>query len=345
MSEFVSSGHGVGIRAIGGYLPQRIVTNADLEKVFDTSDEWIRKHVGIRTRHWSASDEWTSDLGAAALRDACDRAGIGPDEIDLVICGTYSPEDMSPPAAVAIMRKVGMHGIPGFDVNSGGCAGGVFALDVGARYVQSGRSRRVAVVLSDVTTKMLDPEDRTMGVIFGDASACYLLEPCTPGLGVAPALLRSEPAEYGTASMKRENRTWPDGAPKQSIFGSVFAQMRGPAVRAFALDKIPGFVEEVLKLEGLVVDDLDLIVFHQANYVLIHELMERLGLPPERTVTNVERIGNTSGAGLPMALHDAIDAGRLRRGDVVLLISFGAGMSCGGTVIRWTGSEDFGLVD
>lgn len=172
-----SAPSGVGIRAIGGYLPERVVTNADLERTLDTTDAWIREFIGVRTRRWSAPDEWTSDLGAAAVLDACRRAGVAPDSIDLVICGTYTPDHHIPAAAVATMCKLGIQDVPGFDVNSGGCPGSTFALDVGAKYVALGAYRRVAVVLADVNTKIFDPEDRTVGVIFGDRAACYLLEP------------------------------------------------------------------------------------------------------------------------------------------------------------------------
>jgi 3-oxoacyl-[acyl-carrier-protein] synthase-3 len=332
---------GVGIRAIGGAIPERVVTNADLERTLETTDEWITRHLGIVTRHWSAPDQTTSDLGAAALQDAVDRAGVPLDSVDLVICGTYTPDHMIPAAAVAIMRKAGLNDVPGFDVNSGGCPGGSFALDVGAKYLLSGGYRRVAVVLADTTTKLLDPEDRNCGVIFGDGAACYLLEPTAPGTGVGPVLMRSDPTSYDTAYVKREKRTWPDGTPKVTAFGENYTYMHGRSVRNFALDNVPGFVHELMEREGKTVEDIDLIVFHQANYHLIGTLMEKLGLPRERTVTNVERLGNTSGAGVPLALRDAVDAGRVNPGDTVVLVSFGAGMSYGGTVIRWAGDADY----
>lgn len=332
---------GVGIRAIGGHLPERVVTNAELEQTLDTTDAWIREFIGVKTRRWSGPDEWTSDLGAAALLDACRRAGVSPDTVDLVICGTYTPDHHIPAAAVAIMGKLGIRDVPGFDVNSGGCPGGTFALDVGAKYVASGAYRRVAVVLADVNTKIFDPEDRTVGVIFGDGAACYLLEPTAPGTGVGTALLRSDPSAYTTAYVKREKRTWPDGSPKQSAFGDNFAHMHGRGVRDFALDNIPGFVEELVKTHHLALEDIDLIVFHQANYHLIHLLMEKLGLPADRTMTNVQDYGNTSGAGVPLVLREAMDSGRITAGSNVVLVSFGAGMSYGGTVIRWASDEDF----
>ncbi|GAA1291421.1 ketoacyl-ACP synthase III [Streptomyces sanglieri] len=337
-----SARRGVGIRAIGGYLPERVVTNAELEQSLDTTDAWIQEFIGVKTRRWSAPEEWTSDLGAAALLDACRRAGVGPESVDLVICGTYTPDHHIPATAVAIMGKLGIRDVPGFDVNSGGCPGGTFALDVGAKYVASGAYRRVAVVLADVNTKIFDPEDRTVGVIFGDGAACYLLEPTTADAGVGTTLLRSDPTGYTTAYVKREKRTWPDGSPKQSAFGDNFAHMHGRGVRDFALDRVPGFVEELVKTNHLALEDIDLIVFHQANYRLIHVLMERLGLPVDRTMTNVQKYGNTSGAGVPLVLREALDSGRIKAGSNVVIVSFGAGMSHGGTVIRWAAEEDFG---
>jgi 3-oxoacyl-[acyl-carrier-protein] synthase III len=232
------TGYWVGIKAIGVRIPEQLVTNADLEQRLDTTDEWITRNIGIQTRHWSAPDEQTSDLGAAALLDACQQAGVSPDSIDLVICGTYTPDHMIPAAAVAIMRKAGLAEVPGFDVNSGGCPGGVFALDVGAKFIASGQYRRVAVVLADVTTKLFDPEDRTVGVIFGDAGGCYLLEPTKPGVGIGPATLYSDPTTYETALVKRERRSWPDGSPKQSAYGDNFCYMHGRSVRDYALDRI-----------------------------------------------------------------------------------------------------------
>lgn len=332
---------GVGIRTIGGYLPERVVTNAELEQTLDTTSEWIEQHIGVRTRRWAAPDEWTSDMGAAALLDACAKADVEPDSLDLVICGTYTPDHMSPPAAVALMRKAGVRsGVAGFDINCGGCPGGVFALDLGAKYVAAGY-RRVAVVLSDVTSKIFDPEDRTVAVIFGDGAACYLLEPTVPGTGVGPALLRSSPETYETAYVKRERRHHADGSPKQSGFGDQFTYMHGRSVREFALDVIPGFVEELLKAEDMTVDDVDQFITHQANYHLIHLMMQRLGLPPDKTVTTAQKYGNTSGSGLALALSEAVETGRVTPGDTVVLTAFGSGMSHGGLVVDWPSETDF----
>lgn len=332
---------GVGIRAIGTRVPDRVVTNTELEQLFDTTDDWITKYIGVKERRWAADDEWTTDLGAAALLDACERAGVAPETLDLVICGTYTADDIIPAAAVGIMRKVGVEGVPGFDVNSGGCGGGVFALDVGAKFVRSGAYRRVAVVLADVNSKLFDPEDRTVGVIFGDGAACYLLEPTTPGTGVSSAHLASFPSAYYTAYAGREQRTFADGRPKQSAFGDRFAVMNGRPVKDFAMEHIPPLVQQLSKDTGVALDDVDLILFHQANYHLIHALLKEVGLPEEKTFTTVQKYGNTSGSGIALALREAVDAGRVKAGDNVVLVSFGSGMSTGAALVRWAGPDDY----
>lgn len=332
---------GVGIRAVGRALPDRVVTNAELEQRFDTTDQWIRDNIGVRTRRVSAPNEGSGDLGARALLDACEQAGVSVDSVDLVICGTYTPDHMIPANALSIMRRVGLTSATGFDVNSGGCPGGVFALDVGAKYVASGEYRRVAVVLADVNTKTFDPTDRTVGVIFGDGAACYLLEPTAPGTGIGRTVLRSDPSRYHIAYVSRQPRVAADGTPIKSYFGDNFAVMIGREVRDFALEIMPAFVAELVDKEGFRPDDIDLYLLHQANLHIIHAIMERLGQPVSKTVTNVERNGNTSGAGLALAMRDAIDAGRLNPGDRVVLAAFGAGMNYGGMIIRWCGPDDF----
>ncbi|MBT8226293.1 MAG: ketoacyl-ACP synthase III [Dactylosporangium sp.] len=335
---------GARIRAIGRYVPERVVTNAELASRLQTTDAWIRERIGIETRHFAAPDEWSSDLGARALLDACDQAGLDVHSIDLVICGTYTPDHMLPDTAAAIMSKIGIDGTPGFDVNSGGCPGGVFALDVGAKYVASGDYPRTAVVLADVGSKLFDPEDRTVGVIFGDAAACFLLEQTASGSCVGSALLRSKPSHYRSAYGARESRTDVNGRRKRSGFGDNFLDMRGRDIWDFVENTIPGFIIEFLDKAGLTPDDVDFFALHQANDNLVRLILRALHQPLTKTVTNIQRIGNTSGASVPLVLREAADSGRLRPGDLVLLAAFGGGLNYGATLIRWCGPEDFGAV-
>jgi 3-oxoacyl-[acyl-carrier-protein] synthase-3 len=332
---------GVGIRAIGQYIPETVVSNAELERRLDTSNAWIQEHLGIRTRHVSAPREWSSDLGAAALTDACAQAGVRPDSIDLVICGTYTPDHMLPNTAVAIMRRLGLIGIPGIDVNSGGCPTSISALDIGATYVSAGAYRRVAVVMADVSSKLFDPTDRTVGVIFGDAAACYLLEPVDAGIGVGRAVLRSDPSHYWTAWASREVRIDGAGQRIRSGFGDNFMVMAGREIREFVLGCIPDFLREVVSKGGVTLDEVDFYAIHQANWHLVHSVMDHLGQPHQKTLTNVERIGNTAGASVPLILRQALDADRLHAGDLVLATAFGAGLNYGAVLISWCGPEEF----
>lgn len=336
----VAAGHRVGIRAIGRCLPDRIVTNAELAERLDTTDAWIRERIGIRTRRFAAPDEWSSDLGAGALRDACALAGIDVHALDLVICSTYTPDHMLPHTAAAIMAKVGVDGTPNFDVNSGGCPGAVYALDLGARYVASGEYPRTAVVLTDVSSRLVDPEDRTVGVIFGDGAACYLLEP-TSEVMIGSALLRSRPSSYTSVYAPRGGRLDAVGNRKESGFGESFTTMRGRDIWDFVTGTIPDFIREFLAKAQLTPDDVDFYAVHQANLNLVHRILSDLDQPLTKTGTNVEHLGNTSGASVPLVLRDAVDTGRLRPGDLVLLVAFGGGLNYAATLVRWAGPSDF----
>jgi 3-oxoacyl-[acyl-carrier-protein] synthase-3 len=334
-------GHSVGIRAIGRYLPERSVGNAELAARLPTSDAWIREHIGIETRRFAAPDEWSSDLGVRALADACERAGVDPNAISLVICGTYTPDHLLPHTAAAITRKAGLTRTPAFDVNAGGCPGAVFALDVGRRYVASGEYPRVAVVLTDVSSRLFDPEDRTVGVIFGDAAACFLLEPTRPGSGIGPVTLGTDSSRYWSVYAAREERTDAAGDRKTSGYGDQFTTMAGSEIREFVLGTVPRFVREFVTKADVDLADVDFIALHQANLRLVHGILDELGQPYTKTLTNVERLGNTSGASVPLVLREAEDAGRLRPGALTLLVAFGGGLSFGAALVRWSGADDF----
>lgn len=328
----------VGIRSVGRFVPETEITNEQLVERFETTDEWIRRKLGIHTRRVARPDQLTSDLAVGALHDACARAGVPPETIDLVICCTGTPDHMLPAMAAAVLRKTGLLDIRGFDVNAGGCAGGVFALDVGAKYIAAGEYHRVAVVIADTVAQCLDPQDRTGHAIFGDGAGCYLLEACRGDRGIGPTLMRTKPELYYTAFTERQDPA--DGGPNR-FSGPNYMRMDGGGVRDFALDVIPDFAEQVVKAAGTTLDEIDLIISHQANPALLRRLMSELGQPESKTVVVADRLGNTSGSSVILAMADAVDAGRLRPGDDVLLVSFGSGMSYGGSVIRWCGPEDF----
>ncbi|MBN1172272.1 MAG: ketoacyl-ACP synthase III [Micromonosporaceae bacterium] len=330
----------VGIMAIGSYLPERVMTNDELATMVDTSDEWIRARIGVRTRHIAAPEELSSDLGAAALRDACRRAGIDLDEIDLVICGSNTPDHPSPQTASMIMRKVGLSGTAGFDVRCGGCAGGVFALDVGSQYVATGRYRTVAVVLAEVNSKITNWKDRTTCVILGDGAACYLLRPCGDGVGIQKTILGTDPSGYYVAYVPAGGRAMPVTA-EAAEQGLQYFVMQGRPVLDFAHNQMPPLIRQLAAESGHSLDDVQLFVTHQANINIINNIMDLIGQPRQKTYTNVERRGNTSSASVPLALCEAVDDGCLKPGDLLFAVAFGAGLTYGACAIRWCGPDDF----
>ncbi|MET9384012.1 ketoacyl-ACP synthase III [Streptomyces sp. NPDC002928] len=327
----------VGIRSIGVCVPENEVTNAHLVERFDTTDAWMRERLGIFSRRIAGSDEFTSDLALGALEDACKRAGVEPAGIDLLICCTSTPDHMIPAVAALILRKAQIQGVPGFDVNAGGCAGGLFALDVGHKYMQSGQYDRVAVVVADTVAQLNDPDDRTQHAIFGDGAACYLLERCSDSPGIGRTLLGTDPARYYTAFVERLESE----GQLNRFSGPNVTRMDGKGVKDFALSVVPDFVDEVVEQAGVGLDDVRLIVTHQANPGLVRQLIGLLGQPSDKAVIVADKYGNTSGSSVVIALAEAERTGRLKPGDAVLLLGFGAGMSYGGTVVHWCGSENF----
>ncbi|MFF9977471.1 3-oxoacyl-ACP synthase III family protein [Streptomyces erythrochromogenes] len=327
----------VGIRSIGVCVPENEVTNAQLVERFDTSDAWMRERLGIVSRRVAGPDELTSDLALGAFEDACKRAGVDPGSIDLLICCTSTPDHMIPAVATMILRKAQIHGVPGFDVNAGGCAGGLFGLDVGHKYVQSGQYDRVAVVVADTVAQLNDPDDRTQHAIFGDGAACYLLERCSDSPGIGRTLLGTDPDRYYTALIER----LPGEGQLNRFSGANVTRMDGRGVKDFALSVVPRLVEEVIASADVTLDDVKLIVTHQANPTLVRQLIELLDQPGDKAVIVADRLGNTSGSSVVIALAEAERTGRLSPGDAVLLLGFGAGMSYGGTVVHWCGSANF----
>lgn len=331
---------GVGIFSLGGYVPQQIVTNDELSQLVDTSDWWIKDNLGIHTRHVAADDEISSDLGLQALQEACRNASIDVSDIDLLVCGTYTPDHISPSLASAVLRKAGLEHVAGFDVHSGGCPGGVFALDVGAQYAQSGRYETVAIVLADVNSKILDWKDRRTCVIMGDGAACYLLRPCRAGTGIIRTSLQSHPEGYYSAYVPAGGRELPVSTEVLANREQYFT-MTGREVREFALTRVPQQIRELVEGSGIELDDIDLFITHQANQKLVHKIMEILDQPIEKTFTNCEKFGNTASASVPLAVWEAREQGHLRPGSLIVTAAFGAGLNYGATLMRWCEAGDF----
>ncbi|MFP4150286.1 MAG: beta-ketoacyl-ACP synthase III [Nitriliruptoraceae bacterium] len=318
----------VGVAGLGIRLPERVVTNADLARVLDTSDEWIRTRTGIRQRHVAAREEATSDLAAAAAAAALEDAGLAVEEVAAIIVATTSPDHPIGATAPLVGAVLGSTA-PAFDLNAA-CSGFVYALRVAAGLTATGP---VLVIGAETLTRVVDPEDRSVAVLFGDgAGAVVLVQDETARLG--PFVLG---ADGGGASM-----LWtPAGGTRRPFDAEVLAErshflvMRGGDVYRNAVARMSESARTVLAQAGLGVDDVDLLVGHQANVRILDAVAARLGIAPERAQVSLDRHGNTSAASIPLALADAREQGRLHDGDRVLLTAFGAGLTWGACLLTW----------
>jgi 3-oxoacyl-[acyl-carrier-protein] synthase-3 len=314
------------VRGVGSYLPERIVTNEELSRTIDTSDEWIQQRVGIKQRHVAADGEFTSDLAVHAARRALDDARISSDEIDLIIVATTTPDLTFPATAAIVQQKLGMHHGAAFDIQAV-CSGFVYGVVTADSYLKNGVARRALVIGAETTSRILDWTDRTTCVLFGDGAGAAVLELGGDGeRGVLASSIRSD----GHFADKL-NTT---GGPSTTrTIGHV--HMEGKEVFRHAVGKITDVVENVLTATGYTVKDLDWFVPHQANRRIIEGAGEKLHIPPEKVVITVDRHANTSAASVPLALTEAVKDGRIKRGDLVMIEAMGGGFTWGASLIRW----------
>jgi 3-oxoacyl-[acyl-carrier-protein] synthase-3 len=318
----------------GMYAPTQIMTNHDLEKLVDTSDEWIRSRTGIRERRVAADDETTTTLCVNAGRDALAVAGMTPDELDLVIVGTCSPDYYMPATGVLVAHELGATRAAGFDVMAA-CSGFVFSLSTATAYVRSGMYRNVLVIGAELLTRFLDYTDRNTCVLFGDGAGAVILSASDePG-----GLLGIDMYSDGSG---RDGIIFPAGgsarptSPETIAEGGHFVHMAGKDVYRYATRQLAESAHAALRDAGLAVDDIDQFLFHQANIRIIESVQNAIGIPPEKTYLNIERYGNTSAASVPMALVEAVADGRIQPGDRLLMAAFGAGYTAGAAVFQWT---------
>ena len=316
---------GAVIRGIGAAYPDNIVTNADIEKMVDTNDEWIVSRTGIRERRIlpEGSPLKASDFGATAAREAMALAGVTPDDIDGIICAGIYPDKQFPATACFIQAKLGVtHGFA-FDVTAA-CAGFVFGVHLADLLIGSGQNKNILVVGSELNSRLVDWTDRNTCILFGDGAGAVVMSPGKDGQGVLKSFLRSD---GGQADVLYVNSLIAGG--KRAV------NMDGKLVFKSAVNELSGIVKETLTQAGFALADLDLLVMHQANIRILNAVAEKLGLPPEKIVINVDRFGNTSAATIPIALHEAHHQGRLKRGQLVALAGIGGGMSWGCNLFRW----------
>lgn len=316
----------------GMYVPERILTNADLEKMVDTSDEWIRTRTGIRERHIAGPNDLSSTMGAAAARKALDQANLRAEELDLLVVGTSSPDRPMPSTACIIQTHIGAPRAAPFDVQAV-CSGFVYALVVGTQFIRSGAVKNVLVVGTDMLTRYIDYQDRNTCILFGDGAGAVVLQATPAPAGV---LAWDLGAVLGTADLLQvpAPSTHPmaaDALPPET----QYMKMEGKEVFKYAVRAMGDSSIKVLAEAGLSVDDIALLIPHQANLRMIEAVAKRLELPMERAIVNIDRYGNTSAATIPIAICEADAAGRLHDGDYVLMTACGGGLTWGSAVVKW----------
>ena len=318
------------IAGTGSYLPEKVLTNDDLAKFVDTSDEWIAARTGIRERHVAADGETTGDLAFHAATRAMEAAGVQASELDLIVLGTTTPDLVFPSTACLLQHRLGANGCPAFDVNAA-CSGFVYALTVADKFIRSGAAKTVLVVGSETLTRMLDWDDRSTCVLFGDGAGAVVLKADTE-TGILSTHMHADGG-------KKELLWNPVGVsagfkPEEKNAG-VRVLMTGNEVFKHAVKALDSVVEETLQANGLDRHDIDWLIPHQANLRIIEATAKRLDMPMERVVVTVDKHGNTSSGSVPLALDEAVRSGKVQRGQLVLLEAFGGGFTWGSALLRY----------
>jgi 3-oxoacyl-[acyl-carrier-protein] synthase-3 len=322
------------ITALGAYVPPQVLTNQDLEALVDTNDQWIMERTGIKERHVLAKGLGVSDICTEAAKKCIAARGIDPSEIELIIVGTVTPDMMFPSTACLVQHKIGAKGAWGFDV-SGGCSGFVYALQAGVKMVESGAQKMVLVCGAVANTRMTDYTDRTTCVLFGDGGGAVLIEPCEEGeVGFIDYVHEIDGAGGVSLNMPAGGSLNP--ASHETIDKKMhFIHQDGPAVYKFAVRKMAEATTKLLARNGVTGADLGCFIPHQANLRIINATADRLGMDRSRVIVNIEKYGNTSAGTIPLAMETAVEEGKLKKGDLVLLAAVGAGFSVGAALIRW----------
>jgi 3-oxoacyl-[acyl-carrier-protein] synthase-3 len=322
-----------GILGMGHSYPSGILTNADLEKIVETSDEWITTRTGIKQRHKAAENEYTSQFGTKAARQALERAGIDAAEIDIIVCATTTPDQIMPSTGALIQAQIGAVNAAGMDIFAA-CSGFIYGITMVESMIRTGQIRYALVIGAEVLTKYVDYNDRSTCVIFGDGAGAAVLGPVSEGKGILATKIRSD-GRY------EEQLYAPGGGTKLGTThetidqGMHFFKMKGNELFKVAVRSMADISAEMLEKAGYTVDDVDVVIPHQANQRITDAVASRLGVPEEKVYSNIAFHGNTSSASIPIAIDECLESGRIKEGSLVLLTAFGGGVTWGGTVIRF----------
>ncbi len=321
----------------GKYAPAKVLTNFDLEKMVETSNEWILERTGIRERRIAAPEETVATMSVEASRQALNRAGLSPKDLDLIILATSSPDYHLPAAASLVQDMLGASYVPAFDLRAG-CTGFLYALAVATQFIATGTYRNILVIGAEIISKFIDWNDRNTCVLFGDAAGAVVLQPSDYPTGVLSFLLGSDGSQADALIAYGGGSKYPFS---QEVLDRRmhYIRMDGPRVFKFAVKTMVQSVREIMASSGLLPDEVSLIIPHQANIRIIQAAAKELGIPMEKFYVNLDRYGNTSAASIPVALCEAIEEGRIKDGDNIILVSFGAGLTWGACTVKWGVAE------
>ena len=328
-----SENTGAKIVGIGYYLPERVLTNFDFEKMVDTTDEWIITRTGIRERHIAAEDQAASDLAFEASKMALEDANVDPEELDLIIVGTVTPDMFVPSAACTLQNRLGAVKSAAFDINAA-CSGFIYGLSVAHSMISHGKNKTVLVVGVEILSRITDYEDRATCVLFGDAAGAAVLKSCPADEGILSTFMRSDGSYADLLYM-------PGGGSRRPLNeerlkgGEQFLKMKGNGLFKNAVRAMIEASNHVLDEAGMKSKDIDFLIPHQANIRIIDGVRQRLHLPEEKVVVNIDHVGNTSTASIPVAFAEAKERGDIKKGDTILMVGFGGGLTWGAVLIRY----------
>lgn len=323
----------VGIVGLGIYVPEKVMTNADWEKLVDTSDEWIRTRTGIQERRYAVEGQGTSDLGVEAAKKALEDAGMKPEDVELIILATCTPDYRAQNASSLIQVKLGAGNAAAFDV-SAACSGFIYALTVGKSMIQSGMYKNILVVAAESVSRLLNMKDRNTAILFGDGAAAAVLKEVEDGYGIVSSFLGTEGVLDETLRITAGGTLHP--VTHEAIDnGDVYLKMNGQEVFKFAVRALPKATNKALEQAGMKAEDLAMVVPHQANFRIIESAAKRLKLPMDKFYVNLQKYGNTSAASVGLALGEAVQEGKIQKGDLIALTGFGAGLTYGSVILKW----------
>lgn len=324
----------IGIVGLGIYAPEKVMTNADWEKLVDTSDEWIRTRTGIQERRYAVEGQGTSDLAVEAAKNALKDAGMVPEDVEFIILATCTPDYRAQNASSLVQAKLGAVNAAAFDL-SAACSGFIYALSIGKSMIQSGMYKNILVIAAESVSRLLNMKDRNTAILFGDGAAAAVLKEVEDGYGIISSFLGTEGVTDDILRINAGGTLHP--VTHEAIDnGDVYLKMNGQEVFKFAVKALPKATKSALEAGNLTVEDLNLVIPHQANMRIIESAAKRLKLPMDMFYVNLQKYGNTSAASVGLALGEAVQEGKVKKGDMLALTGFGAGLTYGSLILKWS---------